>query len=113
MWVGGVGPRRPGRPGGRPERFWGVGGVPLPPAVDVDGSRHAGAQHHTATATTARAVIIGSAARGGRPRIRPGPTTRIDGETAKRAGLGHHDYRSACAATAAAVIHRADPGGAV
>ena len=98
---------------GRAERVLAGGGRSIDPAVDVDGRRHAGAQHHTATATTARAMVIGSAARVGRPRIRPGPTTRIDGETAKRAGLGHHDYRSACAATAAAVIQRDDAGTAV
>src|SRR5437867_2738074 len=101
----------------RPERAWnrseGVlvgGGRAIDPAVDVDGPKRAGAEHHAATTPTAGAVIIGSAARVGGPGVCAGAAARIDGETSERAGLRHHNDCAARAATSTAVIQRDNAG---
>ena len=74
---------RPERARSRAERVLAGGGRSIDPAADIHGPECAGAEHRAATATTAGAVVSGRAARVGRPGVRAGPTTRVDGETSE------------------------------
>src|SRR2546428_181527 len=61
----------------------------------------------------AGAVVSGGAAGVGRPGVRAGAATRVHRQTTKRAGLGDHDHRAACAAASAAIVQGNDARAAV